>query len=141
MTDTVSKETRSRIMSSIRSKDTNPEKKIRRMLWASGKRFRIHDKSVFGTPDVSNKGRGIAVFIDGCFWHGCDRCYRQPKTNSEFWKNKIARNRKRRHLVRAVLKKENFKILEFWEHEINRNPDKVIATIGKAWDQSRSKFA
>ncbi len=133
MVDTVSKKTRSMIMSSIRSKNTRPEKKVRRLLWASGKRFRIHDVKVFGTPDISNKKRKIAIFVDGCFWHGCGKCYKQPKTNSEFWKNKIVRNKKRRHLVQAVLKKENYKVLEFWEHEIDQSPDKIVARISRAW--------
>jgi DNA mismatch endonuclease (patch repair protein) len=139
MTDTVSKETRSRIMASIRSKNTNPEKKVRRSLWASGKRFRMHDKKVFGTPDVSNRSRRIAIFVDGCFWHGCSRCYRPPKTNSAFWKRKIDRNRKRRLLVRDVLKKERFRVLEFWEHEVIKSPESVIAKIDKVWDRNRSK--
>lgn len=141
MVDTVSKETRSRIMASIRSKNTNPEKKVRKILWASGRRFRIHDKKVFGTPDISNRVRNIAIFVDGCFWHGCGKCYRPPKTNSTFWKNKIRRNQKRRRLVQAVLKKENFRVLEFWEHEILQNPDAVIARIDEVWDRGRSKLA
>ena len=62
-------------MSAIRGRNTQPELLVRRLLWARGKRYRIHDASVSGTPDISNKKRRVAVFIDGCFWHGCESCY------------------------------------------------------------------
>lgn len=134
MVDNLSKEKRSRVMASIRGKNTGPEKKVRAMMWVSGKRFRVHDRKVFGTPDVSNRSRRIAIFVDGCFWHGCERCYKQPRTNSEFWKSKIERNQKRRDLVRKTLKKEGFRMLEIWEHEISKNPDTMIKKIERAWD-------
>jgi DNA mismatch endonuclease Vsr len=87
----------------------------------------------------SDSSRCIAIFVDGCFWHGCGRCYMQPKTNSAFWKRKIDRNRKRRLLVRDVLKKERFRVLEFWEHEVIQSPERVIAKIDKVWDRNRSR--
>ena len=68
-------------MSKISSKNTSPELLFRKILWKEGFRYRIHDKSIIGTPDVSNKSKKIAVFVDGCFWHGCPRCYTAPKTN------------------------------------------------------------
>jgi len=129
MPDRFSKEVRSRIMSSIRGKNTRPELLIRRMLWSRGKRYRVHDSSVFGNPDISNKSKNVAVFIDGCFWHGCARCYKEPKTNSEFWRNKIFKNKKRRTVVRSRLKKDGITILQFWEHEILSNPVKVTQKI------------
>ncbi len=129
MPDKFSKEIRSHIMSSIRSKNTKPELKIRKMLWPLGKRYRVHDKSVFGTPDISNKSRKVAVFIDGCFWHGCKRCYTEPKTNSKFWRDKILHNKERRKKVIRVLKKENWTIIQFWEHQIERDPLTVLMKI------------
>ena len=119
-------------MSSIRSKDTKPELKIRKMLWPLGKRYRVHDKSVFGTPDISNKSRKVAVFIDGCFWHGCKRCYTEPKTNSKFWRNKILHNKERRKKVTRVLNKEDWTIMQFWEHQIERDPMTVSIKIAEA---------
>ena len=65
--DKFSKKTRSRIMSSIRSKNTKPELQIRKAVWALGKRYRIYDRTVFGTADMSNRSKKVAVFIDGCF--------------------------------------------------------------------------
>jgi len=129
MPDKFSKEVRSKIMSSIRGKNTKPEMLVRKNLWGRGKRYRIHDNSVFGTPDISNKARNVAIFIDGCFWHGCSRCYKEPKTNTMFWRNKILRNKKRRKVVKSRLRKEGIRVLQFWEHEIVANPAKVTDKI------------
>ncbi len=127
--DNLSKEKRSRVMASIRGKNTKPELIIRKLLWSMGKRYRIHDKSVYGTPDISHKTKRVAIFIDGCFWHGCRKCYIQPKTNTVFWKKKIERNHKRRADVKHDLKRKNWKILPFWEHEVYKNPQKVVNEI------------
>ena len=132
MADKFSKQIRSRIMSSIRSKNTTPELSIRKMLWKKGKRYRIHDGTVFGTPDISNKSKNVAVFIDGCFWHGCKRCYKEPKTNTEFWRNKISRNQKRRKLVRSRLKRQGTTTLQFWEHQVISNPQTDVERISRA---------
>jgi len=129
LTDKFSKETRSRIMSCIKSKNTKPELKIRKLVWAEGKRYRIHDRSVFGTPDITNKSKRVAIFIDGCFWHGCPKCYTEPKTNTEFWRNKISRNQERRKKVKTQLKRDNWKVLQFWEHQVNINSEKVSKKI------------
>lgn len=106
-----------------------PEIKVRKEIWSLGKRYRIHNRSVVGTPDISVKKQMLAVFIDGCFWHGCKRCYKEPKTNSEFWRKKILRNMKRRWQVRNELRADGWNILEFWEHEIDENLDLVINKI------------
>ena len=129
LTDKFSKETRSRIMSCIKSKNTKPELKIRKLVWAEGKRYRIHDRSVFGTPDITNKSKRVAIFIDGCFWHGCPKCYTEQKTNTEFWRNKISRNQERRKKVKTQLKRDNWKVLQFWEHQVNINSEKVSKKI------------
>jgi DNA mismatch endonuclease (patch repair protein) len=129
MPDKFSKETRSKIMSSIRGKNTKPEIIIRKMLWARGGRYRIHDGTVFGTPDISIKRKKIAIFIDGCFWHGCKKCYKEPKTNTVFWQNKILRNKKRRLDVRKTLRKKEWITLEFWEHEVNNSPELLVKKI------------
>jgi DNA mismatch endonuclease (patch repair protein) len=131
MPDKFSRETRSRIMSSIRSKNTKPEITIRRLLWTNGKRYRIHDKSIFGTPDISNKKNKVAVFIDGCFWHGCKACYQKPKTNTRFWSKKILANRKRRSVVATRLKNDGWNVLEIWEHDIKSKPHSIAEHISK----------
>ena len=129
MTDRFSKEVRSRIMSNIKGKNTSPEIKIRSLLWAKGKRYRIHDRTLIGSPDISNKSKSLAVFIDGCFWHGCGTCYREPKSNTAYWRDKIVRNKRRRAAVSRCLRRDGIRVLQFWEHEINKNPEKVADLI------------
>ncbi|MGC1709656.1 MAG: very short patch repair endonuclease [Nitrosotalea sp.] len=131
MADKFSRKIRSEIMSKIRSKNTKPEITIRKILWSKGKRYRVHDRSIFGTPDISSKSKKIVVFIDGCFWHGCKRCYTEPKTNVEFWRNKILQNKRRRELVSTRLKQDGFKTLTFWEHDVMTNPELIANRISK----------
>ena len=116
-------------MSSIKGKNTKPELLIRKILWSQGLRYRIHDKTVFGTPDISNKTKNFVIFIDGCFWHGCPRCYKEPRSNADYWREKIIRNKKRRSIVKKDLQKEGWNIFEFWEHHVNKNPEKVVMRI------------
>ena len=122
LVDNVSQELRSFIMSRIKSKNTKPEIKIRRALHERGIRYRIHDKSVMGKPDISIKRSKVAVFLDGCFWHGCKKCYRVPKSNRSYWTDKMRKNQQRRENVRSKLISDGWKVLEYWEHEINKNP-------------------
>ena len=131
MVDTVSKETRSQIMSRVRSKDTKPELAVRRILWRGGLRYRIHDRTLPGTPDISNKRLRLAIFVDGCFWHGCPKCYREPETNRDFWRSKVKGNRRRREVVRDGLERQGFRVVEIWEHETD-DPDAVLGKVDAA---------
>ena len=119
MADKVSKEARSRIMASIRGRDTRPEIAVRRILWRHGLRYRTHDRTILGRPDISNKRKRLAIFVDGCFWHGCPKCYREPETNRDFWRSKVDGNRRRREIVRDGLKRQGFRVIEIWEHEVD----------------------
>lgn len=94
MPDKVSKEKRSEIMSHIRGKDTTIEISVRKWLYAKGLRYRKNTKSIMGTPDLSIKKYKIAIFVNGCFWHGHENCkhFKLPQSNVEFWKEKIDRN-------------------------------------------------
>ena len=126
-----SPEVRSRIMSAIRSTNTKPEIAVRRAIWSRGLRYRIHDRSVPGTPDISNRSRRVAVFIDGCFWHACPKCYREPRSNVTFWRAKISRNRARRAEVKKMLNVDGWLVVQAWEHEIRRSPERVADRIEK----------
>lgn len=128
-----SPEVRSRIMSAIRSVNTRPELAVRRAVWARGLRYRIHDRSVPGTPDLSNRSRRVAVFVDGCFWHACPRCYREPRSNVEFWRAKISRNRARRAKVRRMLRIDGWLVVQAWEHEVRRSPERVADRVEAAF--------
>lgn len=129
MTDNLTKENRSKVMASIRGKNTKPELIVRKILWSNGLRYRIHDNTVFGKPDMSNKKKKLAVFVDGCFWHGCKRCYKEPTSNVKFWREKISRNKERRITVRRTLKRSGWTVVEFWEHDIAKAPEKAVRKI------------
>lgn len=126
--DTVSAQVRSRMMSRIRSRDTKPEISVRSALWRAGFRYRVHDRTLPGTPDISNKAKKLAIFVDGCFWHGCPKCYTKPDSNADFWSAKLAANRTRREKVRADLGEMGFTVVEIWEHEID-NPEYVVDVV------------
>lgn len=129
--DNLPKETRSRIMASIRGKNTRPEVLVRKLIWAQGNRYRVHDRRVPGTPDISNKRYKVAVFIDGCFWHGCATCYKEPRTNVSFWRAKLRANRQRRIKIKRQLKSSGWNVLEFWEHQVLSNPSQVAKKVGR----------
>lgn len=94
MADIVAPEVRSRMMSGIRGTDTKPELVLRRGLHGLGFRFRLHDRSLPGTPDMVFPRYGAVLFAHGCFWHGHDcPLFRLPSTRTEFWSAKISRNR------------------------------------------------
>jgi DNA mismatch endonuclease, patch repair protein len=131
--DNLSKSTRSKVMASIRGKNTSPELAVRRLLWAEGRHYRVHDRTVPGIPDISSSGAKVAVFIDGCFWHGCKRCYKEPTSNVSFWREKLKRNKERRREVKRELRSKGWNVLEFWEHEVLRDPSAVAAAIARSF--------
>lgn len=96
MVDTVDIITRSRIMAGIRAKNTKPEIIIRKGLYARGYRYRIHVKELTGRPDIVFRKYYAVIFVNGCFWHshGC-HLSKLPKSNTEFWNNKLSRNKQR----------------------------------------------
>ncbi len=126
MADIFSKETRSRVMSKIRSKNTKGELLLKEYL--KGNYLRFHP-SIYGNPDFGDKKRKIAVFVDGCFWHKCKKCFIAPKSNKKYWLPKLERNVKRDKKVNLELKKQNWKVIRFWEHQIINNPEKSAAKI------------
>jgi DNA mismatch endonuclease (patch repair protein) len=128
MADTFTKEERSRIMAKVRSKDTQPEVAFRRMLYRAGVRYRLH-YPVDGKPDIAVPSRKIAVFIDGCFWHGCPKCFRAPASNKRYWNLKIERNVRRDKAVNRSLKSHGWRVIRAWEHEIKDNPEAVLKRV------------
>lgn len=116
--DRLDRATRSHVMSRIRGSDTKPEIMVRRALWQAGLRYRLHASDVPGRPDVSSKTRRVAVFVDGCFWHGCPAHYRRPQSRQGYWDAKLARNRARRVDVRRRLKDRGWRYVEVWECQV-----------------------
>ena len=132
MTDVLTKQERSYNMSQIKGKDTQPEIKLRKEIFSSGlKGHKIH-KKIAGKPDIVFPKQRIAVFIDGCFWHKCPKCYQEPKTNNKFWSEKINANKRRDKKVNTQLKKDGWTILRFWEHEIKVNSSRCVEKIKNA---------
>lgn len=126
--DIKSPEARSKNMSAIKSRNTKPEMKLRKALFKEGLRYRVNYK-LPGKPDIIFPGKRLVIFVDGCFWHRCPECYREPDNNKEFWKEKIARNVKRDEEVNSILNEAGWTVLRFWEHDIKRNLSEVVKKI------------
>lgn len=106
-------------MRSVRSRDTTPELIVRRAATALGFRYRLHRATLPGKPDLVFVSRRKAIFVHGCFWHGhdCKRGSREPKSNVDYWRAKIQRNRKRDQDAFVALQAEGWQVLVLWECE------------------------
>ena len=120
MVDRVSEQQRSYIMSQVGQKNTAPEKKLRELLYTHGLRgYRVNFEKLPGRPDIAFTKYKLAIFVDGCFWHGCSCRPTKPETNKKFWEEKFKDNRKRDRKVDRQLKEMDYSVLRFWEHEID----------------------
>ncbi|MES2757383.1 MAG: very short patch repair endonuclease [Pseudomonadota bacterium] len=141
MGDVHNTEQRSANMRAIRNKDTKPEMQIRRLLFARGFRFRLHVKSLPGSPDIVLPKHRVAVFVHGCFWHGhgC-HLFKIPASRTEFWTAKIQGNRDRDYKHQEKLLAAGWRVLTIWECAIKgnqkRSTEEVSAQIGN-WILSR----
>lgn len=103
-----------------RQRDTAPERAIRSVLHRRGLRYRVQVKPVAGSPrraDIVFPSQKVAIFVDGCFWHGCPQHATWPKANAEFWRNKILANKRRDTLTNETLERNGWKVMRVWEHE------------------------
>ncbi|MDE5657495.1 MAG: very short patch repair endonuclease [Muribaculaceae bacterium] len=135
MADVLSKEQRRRCMSHIRSKDTKPEVLVRRFLFASGFRFRLHRKDLPGKPDIVLPKYKTAIFINGCFWHGHQNCKYAtiPETNREFWLTKISRNVERDKATYSELRRQGWSIIEIWQCQLKpKQKDQTLQNLIRA---------
>lgn len=129
MADVHTKNQRSYNMSRIRSLDTKPEIKLRKILWREGLRYTKNNHDVSGKPDIVFRKQKIAVFIDGCFWHKCPEHYNKPKNNEEFWEIKINSNTQRDRKINEQLTNQGWKVFRIWEHDIRNNCEGVKSLI------------
>ena len=130
MVDHLSLEKRSWNMSRIRSKNTKPELIVRKMLHNSGIRYRLHVKDLPGKPDLSNKSKGFAIFVNGCFWHQHEGCKRAniPKSNKDYWVPKLERNVNRQKDNIQSLHDMGMKAHIIWECEVkNMKVEKIFS--------------
>ena len=140
MSDTMTPQQRHYCMSRIRSKDTTPEKRVRQWLWQHGYRYRLCVKGVPGKPDIVMRKYRTAIFVNGCFWHGHgvelivnseeiivnggsvgianSNCCKIPKTNREFWINKILRNQERDQKNYQILQENGWQVIVLWECQL-----------------------
>ena len=120
MADRLSTQQRHHCMSRIRGKNTKPEILVRKGLHARGFRFRLHNKKLPGSPDIVLPKYGVAIMVNGCFWHGHKGCRyaTKPESNVEFWETKIARNRHRDEVTNAHLEALGWHVITVWECEL-----------------------
>ena len=128
MADKLTLSQRSHCMSRIRSKNTKPEILVRKGLHARGFRFRLHNKKLPGSPDVVLPKYGVAIMVNGCFWHGHKGCQyaTSPKTNVEFWETKMSRNRHRDEVTEAHLQALGWHVITIWECELRGTSSAVL---------------
>ncbi|MET8180810.1 very short patch repair endonuclease [Streptomyces sp. NPDC005336] len=121
------------------SRGTSPELAVRRLLHASGHRYRLH-RPVPGLPrrtiDIAFPGPKIAVFLDGCFWHGCPQHATHPKANAEWWRQKLDRNMSRDQETTEQLAAAGWTVLRFWEHE---SPNTVAVEVAQVVAERRTR--
>lgn len=131
MVDTFSKAKRSEIMAANRGRgNLSTEQRLCEVLTEAGiLGWRTNAKEMVGKPDLVFDDEKLAVFADGCFWHGCNKCRSIPKTNSEYWGAKIAANVARDKRVSRYLRRCGWHIIRVWEHDLKRRPEVVIRRI------------
>jgi DNA mismatch endonuclease (patch repair protein) len=146
MVDTLTPAQRSAVMARIRGKDTAPELAVRSLLRRMGYRFRVHRRDLPGSPDIVLSGRGVVVFVHGCFWHrhrGC-RHAATPASRARFWRLKFERNVERDARNRVALRRLGWRVITVWECEISGSdqPSALAARLKRLIDDqptSRSR--
>ncbi len=128
MTDIFSPDKRRAIMSAVHSKNTDPEMIVRKMLFSSGYRYRLHDGKLPGNPDLVFASRKKAIFVNGCYWHrhNCSKGRSTPKTREDFWKDKFEANIQRDARNKKYLKKMGWDVLVVWECQIKRSKEDFL---------------
>lgn len=126
-------------MAAIKGKDTKPEMIVRKYLFSRGLRFRVQVKKLPGTPDIVLPKYKTAIFVNGCFWHGHEGCkyFRLPKSNVEFWREKIERNIERDRESMKALFDLGWKVIRVWECEL-RNKANREETLNKIYNSITS---
>ncbi len=132
---------RTKHMRSIRSKgNRSTERRLRAyLIQAKLRGWTVHPKDIPGTPEFVFRAEQVAVFTDGCFWHGCPRCGKSPKANSSYWSKKIQLNVERDRKDAAAIAAMGFRMVRLWEHEIKQSPSACIGRIVGMLTEQRGK--
>lgn len=130
MADTVEPKVRSRMMATVRGRDTRPELAVRRALHARGFRYRLHCKELPGCPDVVLPRHRLAIFVHGCFWHSHNcRRGRRPSSNTGFWDAKLARNVERDRQAQNALRAAGWDVEVLWECSLAAGVERVLTRL------------
>lgn len=143
MADTMTPDQRHVVMSHIHSKGTKPEVLLRKSLFSLGYRFRLNVRTLPGTPDLVLRKYHTAIFVNGCFWHGHKGCskYVMPKSNVEFWEEKIHRNHERDLVNNQRLESLAWNVITVWECELSKNKiDDTLARIANELVDNKEKW-
>jgi DNA mismatch endonuclease (patch repair protein) len=120
MVDSIDQVARSAVMARVRGKNTRPELIVRKLVFAAGYRYRLHVRSLPGSPDLVFPGRKKVIFVHGCFWHRHDNCNlaRMPKSRVEFWSDKLNGNKARDERSYEALRHAGWRVHVVWECEL-----------------------
>ena len=132
MSDVLTPDQRHRNMVAVRSASTRPEQKLRHALWQKGFRYRLNEKRLPGRPDIVLPRYRTVIFVHGCFWHGHKDCknYTVPKTNTDFWVAKVARNQERDQEVWRKLEAKGWSVIIVWECQLKKaNLDETVGRV------------
>ena len=130
-TDVLTPAQRRYCMSKIKGRDTKPELLLRSVLFRMGCRYFVRS-TIEGKPDLVFPSARVVVFIDGCQWHCCPKHWVRPKSNIEFWDTKFKKNRIRDAEVNKLLRDQGWRVLRFWEHDVEKNCEAVALHIAEA---------
>lgn len=123
-------------MQSVRRRDTAPELRLRRILYGRGLRYRVDVAPLVvqgARADIVFTRARVAVFVDGCFWHGCTQHRPLPRTNSDYWRRKIARNQQRDAETDSLLRDNGWIVIRVWEHDDpQEGAERVVAAVSSA---------
>jgi DNA mismatch endonuclease (patch repair protein) len=126
-------------MARIRGKETGPEKLLREVLSSRRLRYRLNYKTPFGRADLALPSVKVAVFVDGCFWHGCPEHYVRPRSRVAFWSKKLRDNVKRDIWQTSELEAAGWKVCRAWEHEVETDPEAIAERVERAVGGRRSR--
>ena len=140
--DKLHKKQRSWNMSRIKSKNTKPEIDVKKYLYGKGVRYRSSKKKLIGNPDLVIRKYKLVLFVHGCFWHAHQNCkaFRYPKSNIQFWKNKIDKNVSRDNYVTKKLTELSYRVYVIWECEIKKQKFTILNKFIDDYFRSKSKY-
>lgn len=126
--------TRSKNMSAIRGKGNHTTELRLAALFRKNDIYgwRRHPYGIYGRPDFIFRDENVVIFVDGCFWHGCREIKKFPSANRMFWLKKLKNNQRRDLEVNKKLRKSGWRVIRLWEHDLERNPEKIVQKIRKA---------